>query len=504
MRSYFARLLFALVPPEDEDEDGDEEGIAVPIQVAKGVVSAKPSYGIEITTRGPSHVIDTRSMRGSASRTAAWASLARSVTIDPARIITSAARASAPAHRREDASRRWIDRHRRHQHPRFSTVGEAFLVAAHAHVLRRAGAEIPAHLAQLLAVVTAEGASPLPPDARDGLHPLVLPIARAWRGDLDDDRVVGLLLRPSPSSRRAPLAGPLPVVLAGPGGVRMLAKDAASYVHAAIVREDASPASATMTPEPYPVAGAAGAAGRAMYTRGELAASSMPDRPEVFILRNVGKFPDDMEAMALRHLRGVEKGATPSDSAVTSALVTAEWYANDRAFEGWAGPQAFNARMLRAMGRADEARDAARVALSTASCWDTVGTERGGVKEMVAVAGLDAGMGARELREMLETGGEAHKAAAAAMAGRIPGADSGGDGEGPTAGEGIGGKETKETTRMRAASAALDAAALGSEADVAQDSGESWEDAREEVGSAYEEAGLAGLAAFVLRRGEMR
>ena len=71
------------------------------------------------------------------------------------------------------------------------------------------------------------------------------------------------------------------------------------------------------------------------------------------------------------------------------------------------------------MGRADEARDAARVALSTAACWDTVGTERGGAAEMAALAGLDARMGARELREMLETGGEAHKAAAAAMAGRI-------------------------------------------------------------------------------------
>ena len=437
-------------------------------------------------------------MRGSASRTVAWAALARSATIDPARIITSAARASAPAHRREDASRsrgRWIERRRRHEHPRFSTVGEAFLVAAHAEVLRRAGAEVPANLAQLLAVVTAEGASPLPPDARDGLHPLVLPIAKAWRGDRDDDRVVGLLLRPSPSSPRAPLAGPLPVVLAGPGGVRMLAKDAASYVHAAIIREDASPASATTTPEPYPVAGAAGAAGRAMYTRGELAASSMPDRPEVFILRNVGKFPDDMEAMALRHLRGVEKGATPSDSAVTSALVTAEWYANDRAFEGWAGPQAFNARMLFAMGRADEARDAARVALSTAACWDTVGTERGGAAEMAALAGLDARMGARELREMLETGGEAHKAAAAAMAGRIPENVGASGGSGPR-GEGI----SSRVDATRAAAAALDAVALGSEADVARGAGESWENAREEVGSAYGEAGLAGLAAFVLRR----
>lgn len=441
-------------------------------------------------------------MRGSASRTVAWAALARSATIDLARIIASAARVSAPAHRREDASRSrglWIDRRRRHEHPRFSTVGEAFLVAAHAEVLRRAGAEVPANLAQLLAVVTAEGASPLPPDARDGLHPLVLPIAKAWRGDRDDDRVVGLLLRPSPSSPRAPLAGPLPVVLAGPGGVRMLAKDAASYVHAAIIREDASPASAKISsPEPYPVAGAAGAAGRAMYTRGELAASSMPDRPEVFILRNVGKFPDDMEAMALRHLRGVEKeGASPSQSAVTSALVTAEWYANDRAFEGWAGPQAFNARMLFAMGRADEARDAARVALSTAACWDTVGTERGGAAEMAALAGLDARMGARELREMLETGGEAHKAAAAAMAGRITenvGASGGRRGEGGIS------EETSRVDATRAAAAALDAVALGSEADVARGAGESWENAREEVGSAYGEAGLAGLAAFVLRR----
>ena len=376
-------------------------------------------------------------MRRSAAST--WAALARSAAaIDPARNITTRALASARAHRHEDASR---SRRRRisdrHHHRGFATIGEAFLVAAHAEVLRRAGAEIPPHLAQLLAVITAQGASPLPPDARDGLHPLVLPIAKVRRGDLD--RVVGLLLRPSPSSRidAPPLAGPLPVVLAGPGGVRMLAKDAASYVHAAIVREDASPAAATTKPEPFPVAGAAGAAGREMYTPGELAASSMPDRPEVFILRNVGKFPDDMEAMALRHLRmgvGVDEGeplsfdlksANPSATAVTSALVTAEWYANDPAFKGWAGPQAFNARMLRDLGRVDEARDAARVALSTAACWDTVGTERGGAAEMAAVAGLDAavkakGMGARELRDMLETGGEAHKAAAAAMAGRIP------------------------------------------------------------------------------------
>ena len=135
-------------------------------------------------------------MRRSAART--WAALGRTAAaIDPARNITTRALASARAHRHEDASR---SRRRRisdrHHHRGFATIGEAFLVAAHAEVLRRAGAEIPSHLAHLLAVITAQGASPLPPDARDGLHPLVLPIAKVRRGDLD--RVVGLLLRPSP------------------------------------------------------------------------------------------------------------------------------------------------------------------------------------------------------------------------------------------------------------------------------------------------------------------
>lgn len=61
-------------------------------------------------------------------------------------------------------------------------------------------------------------------------------------------------------------------------------------------------------------------------------------------------------------------------------------------------------------------------------------------------------------------------------------------------------EETSRGYATRAAAAALDAVALGSEADVARGAGESWENAREEVGSAYGEAGLAGLAAFVLRR----
>jgi len=54
---------------------------------------------------------------------------------------------------------------------------------------------------------------------------------------------------------------------------------------------------------------------------------------------------------------------------------------------------------------------------------------------------------------------------------------------------------------MGAAVAALDAVALGADADVARGVGGSWEDARDEVGAAYGEAGLAGLAAFARRQG---
>ena len=45
LRSYFARLLFALVPPEDEDEDGDgdEEGIRCPSKWRK----APPNLTLE-------------------------------------------------------------------------------------------------------------------------------------------------------------------------------------------------------------------------------------------------------------------------------------------------------------------------------------------------------------------------------------------------------------------------------------------------------------------------
>lgn len=221
---------------------------------------------------------------------------------------------------------------------------------AHAEALRRAGAVAPEHLPQLLAVLAALGHRPVAPSQRDGLHPLVLPLAKETLDEeTGESGVIGLFLRPSLSPTTT---STLPIVRSGTGGVDLIAFDATQYIHRALVLEDAAAAaaadasgadSATMLLNndrinQRPVADAAGALGRRLYTAGELAASPMPTRPEVFIQRNVGKFPGVMTGLALGHLE--KKGD------VLSALVTAEWYGNDTAFVGWGCAQAFNARML--------------------------------------------------------------------------------------------------------------------------------------------------------------
>ena len=223
---------------------------------------------------------------------------------------------------------------------------------AHAEALKRAGAVPPEHLPQLLAVLAALGHRPVAPSQRDGLHPLVLPLAAETvdeEGGGSGGGVIGLFLRPSLGPTAS--TSTLPIVRSGPGGVDLIAFDATQFIHRALVLEDASAtASAADSADSAamkammmndrrnrPVADAAGSLGRRLYTAGELAASPMPARPEVFIQRNVGKFPGVMTGLALAH---ENKGDA------LSALVTAEWYGNDTTFDGWGCAQAFNARML--------------------------------------------------------------------------------------------------------------------------------------------------------------
>ena len=107
---------------------------------------------------------------------------------------------------------------------------------------------------------------------------------------------------------------------------------------------------------------------------------------------------------------------------------------------------------------------------------------------MTHLAGLAAtmrarGWGAAELREMLETGGEAHRAAAAAAEGTEAEARA----------------VTPESRAVVAASAAMDAVALGADVDAAKGTAMDWDAVREVVGGCYGDAGMRGLAAFVRR-----
>ena len=303
----------------------------------------------------------------------------------------------------------------------------------------------------------------------------------------------------------------------GPGGVDLVAFSAAQHVHRALVYEDFAATTAGVDADPNgasndlrtdferrhrPVEAAAGAFGASLYVRGELAASALPSRPDAFAHRAVGKFPEVMASMALRHERLGDR---------TSALVTAEWFANDPDFEGWALAHAFNARALLRAGRTDEARDAARVASrgtdGTPSApreearWRWRGSpawrsREGGDGGADADGGREARRsdsppsslrwGAAELREMLDTGGEANRKAAEAVTGGVGGGAMTGEAE-----------ATARATR--AAQSAFDAVALGAAADAARGRAGDWDAVRAEAAAALEDVeGLRGaFAGFI-------
>ena len=192
------------------------------------------------------------------------------------------------------------------------------------------------------------------------------------------------------------------------------------------------------------------------YAPGELTNSPYARRVEAFLTRRVARFVDADEALIERHLeRGDE----------TSALVTAEWCA-DGPYGGWSRPHAVNAATLARCGRATEARDQARVALSVAPWW-TMGEDGTMMAEMQRLSGY-AGRSAADVRRTLE-GGDA-----------VGGDASGGE---PA--------PTKEEMALKRAMDAMDAVAWGRD-------GEDWASVRERVAEALDEAGLRALSAHVL------
>ncbi|KAF8034699.1 hypothetical protein BT93_C0883 [Corymbia citriodora subsp. variegata] len=148
-----------------------------------------------------------------------------------------------------------------------------------------AATEPPKHLHYLLKVLQTRGETIVSPGSRQGLIPLVIPLAQNLSGD-----VTGLL--------RWPTALPgmeMPVVEVRKHGVWLLAKNVDQYIHRILVEEDAN--SQKSSDELYH---ASSEAGKELYNKGDFAKSQMKNL-EAYLLKKVGMFPDVLEHKVTRH-----------------------------------------------------------------------------------------------------------------------------------------------------------------------------------------------------------
>lgn len=216
------------------------------------------------------------------------------------------------------------------------------------------------------------------------------------KGKKEEGSVVGLLRWPTPPAGMA-----LPVVQCAPDGacLTLLAPSASALVTRALVEADAAGKwsvrdgiRAALAPERAGEADkidGGGGGGAGSYADGDAEKSGLG--VERFLIARVAGFADVYEGLARFHLA---KGDAQS------ALVTCE--ASARAQGGWGRAHAFHAGMLRELGRATEARDAARFALQL-PLWTL--PEAGALADMGAMAGYqDAASLGRIYRRLYEDG----------------------------------------------------------------------------------------------------
>jgi hypothetical protein len=242
----------------------------------------------------------------------------------------------------------------------------------HAAYMRDAAkTKAPAELPAALRVLQARGYELEPPNARKGMHPLVVPLAKRK----SDGHVIGLMIVDEQG-------GETPVVGVTDGAhLTLLAKNASQYVHWAIVEEEA-----TSDEQSTVVAAAAGSVGVSLHNHGEFKTSGKPF--DIYVTTQVGKFPSCMEGLVQRHLdRGDDQ----------SALITCDLY--KATFGEWGAPHVFISDLYTRLGRVEEARDAARQALQTP--WATVGS-RDAIERMVDIAGW-SGKSVQEIKDILES-----------------------------------------------------------------------------------------------------
>ncbi|PON67163.1 Cyclin [Trema orientale] len=185
------------------------------------------------------------------------------------------------------------------------------------------------------------------PGDKQGLIPLAIPLARNSSG-----AVTALLRWPT-----APPGMEMPVVEVKKHGVWLLAKNVDQLIHRILVEVDAKNASE----DGDELFHASADVGEKLYKRGDFAKSQISNL-DVYLLKQVGLFPDVLERKVMRHF---EEGDQ------VSALVTGEFYTKKEHFPGFARPFVFNAEVLLKVGRTVEAKDAARGALK--SPWWTLG-----------------------------------------------------------------------------------------------------------------------------------
>ncbi|XWS68046.1 hypothetical protein CRYUN_Cryun04dG0056700 [Craigia yunnanensis] len=212
-----------------------------------------------------------------------------------------------------------------------------------------AATQPPENLHHLLKMLQTRGETILSPGSRHGLIPLAIPISENLSG------VVTALLRwPT-----APPGMEMPVVEVRKHGVWLLANNVDQYIHRILVEEDSN----KLHGSNGELFHASSEVGKKLYTRGDFAESRISNL-DVYLLKKVGLFPDLLERKVMRHF---EEGDQ------VSALVTGEFYTKKDLFPGFGRPFVFNAEVLLKVGRASEAKDAARVALK--SPWWTLGCE---------------------------------------------------------------------------------------------------------------------------------
>lgn len=197
-------------------------------------------------------------------------------------------------------------------------------------------------VSDLVNVMEAQGYGLVDPFERKNMHPLLIPLGKSKDGNL-----VGLIRWP-----KARTTDSLTVVQTLPdsSSLSLLARSPTEYIHRALVEEDFSSPNESGN---RPVSDAAGDLGKQLYTPGDAKNSSLPSL-DAYIVRRVGMFCDTSENLVQSHLNKDDK---------MSSLITAEWYMRDGHFPDWGRPYEYVFELMKKLGREEESRDIARLAL---------------------------------------------------------------------------------------------------------------------------------------------